>query len=111
MAYETIIVHVEDHVAQITLNRPDALNALNGQLLGELAKALKSADENDKVRCIVLTGAGDTAFSAGGDIATFAVMDDVAAYRRRLRLVYDAFHSVEIPLPGLIAHTQVFHLQ
>ena len=40
MAYETIIVDVEDHVAQITLNRPDALNALNDELMGELADAL-----------------------------------------------------------------------
>ena len=67
MAFETIIVEVEDHVALIRLNRPDALNALNSQLLGELAEALKEADENDKVRCIVLTGS-EKAFAAGADI-------------------------------------------
>ncbi len=67
MAYETIIVEVEDHVAQITLNRPDALNALNEQLLGELVSALKEAQENDKVRCIILTGS-DKAFAAGADV-------------------------------------------
>jgi len=67
MAYETLIVEIEEHIALIKLNRPDAMNALNGQLLGELAKALKSADENDKVRCIVLTGS-DKAFAAGADI-------------------------------------------
>ncbi|MEQ8291958.1 MAG: enoyl-CoA hydratase [Roseovarius sp.] len=67
MAYETIIVEVEDHVALITLNRPDALNALNDQLLKELGKALKECQKNDKVRCIVLTGS-DKAFAAGADI-------------------------------------------
>jgi enoyl-CoA hydratase len=67
MAYETLIVEIEDHIALIKLNRPDALNALNSQLLSELAKALKSADENDKVRCIVLTGS-EKAFAAGADI-------------------------------------------
>ncbi|MCT4682326.1 MAG: enoyl-CoA hydratase [Roseicyclus sp.] len=67
MAYETLIVELEAHIALIKLHRPDALNALNGQLLGELAKALKSADENDKVRCIVLTGS-EKAFAAGADI-------------------------------------------
>jgi len=67
MAYETLIVEIEDHVALIKLNRPDALNALNSQLLGELARALASADENDKVRCIVLTGS-EKAFAAGADI-------------------------------------------
>ena len=64
MAYETIIVEVEDHVATIKLNRPDALNALNSQLLGELVQALSEADENEKVRCIVLTGSSK-AFAAG----------------------------------------------
>ena len=56
MAFETLIVEIEDHVALIKINRPDALNALNSQVLGELATALKDADANDKVRCIVLTG-------------------------------------------------------
>ncbi|MDU8910980.1 enoyl-CoA hydratase [Aestuariicoccus sp. MJ-SS9] len=67
MAFETIIVEVEDHVATIKLNRPDALNALNTQLLGELAEALKEADRNEKVRCIILTGSSK-AFAAGADI-------------------------------------------
>ena len=67
MAYETIIVEVEDHVATIKLNRPDALNALNTQLLGELTAALAEADENDKVRCIIITGSAK-AFAAGADI-------------------------------------------
>ena len=67
MAYETIIVEVEDHVAKITLNRPDALNALNIELLGELVTALQDAQANDKVRCIVITGS-EKAFAAGADI-------------------------------------------
>ena len=67
MAYETLIVEIEDHIALIKLNRPDVLNALNTRLLGELATALKAADDNDKVRCIVLTGS-EKAFAAGADI-------------------------------------------
>jgi enoyl-CoA hydratase len=68
MAFETIIVDVENHVALITLNRPDALNALNDQLLTELAEAMTSCQANEKVRCIVLTGS-EKAFAAGADIA------------------------------------------
>ncbi len=68
MAYETIIVDIEDHVAQMTLNRPSALNALNDQLLEELADAMTAAQANDKVRCIVLTGS-EKAFAAGADIS------------------------------------------
>ena len=67
MAYETIIVDVEDHICLIRLNRPDAMNALNDQLLNELAQAMKDAQSNDKVRCIVLTGS-EKAFAAGADI-------------------------------------------
>ncbi|TYB84918.1 enoyl-CoA hydratase [Oceaniovalibus sp. ACAM 378] len=67
MAYKTIIVELADHVALIRLNRPDAMNALNSVLLGELAQALTEADANDKVRCIVLTGSEKT-FAAGADI-------------------------------------------
>ena len=67
MAYETIIVTVEDHVALIKLNRPDALNALNNQLMQELAEALGEAQSSDKVRCIILTGS-EKAFAAGADI-------------------------------------------
>ena len=67
MAFETITVETEDHISTIRLNRPDALNALNTQLLGELCDALEEADANDKVRCIVITGS-EKAFAAGADI-------------------------------------------
>jgi len=67
MAFKTLIVEIEDHVALIKLNRPDALNALNSELLGELGCALRDADSNDKVRCIVLTGS-EKAFAAGADV-------------------------------------------
>jgi len=67
MAYETLIVEIEDHVGLIRLNRPDALNALNTQLLGELADCLEAMDANDKVRAIIVTGS-EKAFAAGADI-------------------------------------------
>lgn len=71
MAYETLIVETEDSVALIRLNRPEALNALNSKLLGELAEALRSADRDDAVRCIIITGS-DKAFAAGADIKEMA---------------------------------------
>jgi enoyl-CoA hydratase len=67
MAYETLIVEIEDYTALIRLNRPDALNALNTKLMQELATALAAADANEKVRCIVLTGS-EKAFAAGADV-------------------------------------------
>ena len=79
MAYETIIVDVEDHVALITLNRPTALNALNDQLLSELCDALADAQNNEKVRCIVLTGS-EKAFAAGADIKMMSEKSFVDAF-------------------------------
>ncbi len=81
MAYETIIVDIADDVATITLNRPDALNALNAKLLGELCQALEEADANDKARCIVMTGS-EKAFAAGADITEMAEQSFVDMYTR-----------------------------
>ena len=67
MAYKSIIVEIEDNVSVIRLNRPDALNALNSELLGELTDALEAADANEKVRCVVIAGS-EKAFAAGADI-------------------------------------------
>ena len=68
MAYENILVDQEDGVAIITLNRPEVLNAMNFLLTYELHNAVKEANSDDAIGCIVITGAGDRAFSAGGDI-------------------------------------------
>ena len=68
MAYEHILVDVEDGVAILTLNRPEKLNAMNRKLGQELHHAVKQAEADDAIGCIVITGAGERAFSAGGDI-------------------------------------------
>ena len=67
-AYEHILVEQEDGVAILTMNRPEVLNAMNSQLSTELQDAVTQASADDDVGCIVITGAGDRAFSAGGDI-------------------------------------------
>jgi enoyl-CoA hydratase/carnithine racemase len=67
MAYTTIIVETRDHVGLIKLNRPEALNALNQEMLRELNDALAKFDADDKIRCMVLTGS-EKAFAAGADI-------------------------------------------
>jgi enoyl-CoA hydratase/carnithine racemase len=68
MTYETILLEREDGVGIITLNRPEVLNAMNRALFAELAAAVKVLDADEDVGCIVITGAGERAFSAGGDI-------------------------------------------
>ena len=61
-----------DGVAVVTLDRPEVLNALDYQTLGELADALEALDGDESVRCVVVTGAGDRAFAAGADIKEMA---------------------------------------
>ena len=79
MAYDTLIVEIEDYVALVTLNRPDALNALNTTMVRELAEALTAADKNDKVRCIVITGS-EKAFAAGADVKEMSEKTQVDAF-------------------------------
>lgn len=79
MAFETIIVDISDHICLIKLNRPDAMNALNSQLLTELSTAVTEANSNDKVRCIVITGS-DKAFAAGADIKEMSEKTFVEAF-------------------------------
>src|SRR5437016_6399771 len=68
MTYEHILLEEEDGVAILTLNRPDKLNAMNRLLSRELHDAVKRAEADNTIGCIVVTGAGEKAFSAGGDI-------------------------------------------
>ena len=68
MSYEHILVGREDGVGLVTLSRPEKLNAMNRKLSGELRDAVKELDADETIGCIVITGAGDRAFSAGGDI-------------------------------------------
>ncbi|MCE8544239.1 enoyl-CoA hydratase [Ruegeria pomeroyi] len=103
MAFETIIVEVEDHVALIKLNRPDALNALNTQLLGELCTALEEADGNDKVRCIVITGS-DKAFAAGADIREMSEKTYVEVYSENLfAAANDRVSAIRKPIIAAVA--------
>jgi enoyl-CoA hydratase/carnithine racemase len=68
MSYQAVNVERTDRVAVITLNRPEVLNALNLQLVRELDSALTELEQDDGVGAIVITGAGERAFSAGADI-------------------------------------------
>src|SRR6184192_1710553 len=66
--YQSILVDRDERVGIVTLNRPNELNALNFQLVSELANALEELDRDEEIRCIVITGAGERAFAAGADI-------------------------------------------
>lgn len=84
MSYETLRYEVAQGVATITLNRPDAYNALNPALGRDLLHAAIEADEDRSVRCIVITGAGK-AFCSGGDVKDFSeTLDRIGVHIKRL---------------------------
>ncbi|MCF8713758.1 enoyl-CoA hydratase/isomerase family protein [Joostella atrarenae] len=69
---KNILIEIEDQIGLITINRPKKLNALNRATIEELHHAFKDLDENEDVRLVIITGAGEKAFVAGADIAEFA---------------------------------------
>lgn len=76
MTYQTISTQSVEGVLTITLNRPEAFNALNTQLLSEMAEVLDQADQNESIRVVVITG-GPKVFAAGADIKEMASLDAV----------------------------------
>lgn len=78
----TVLDETRDQIAWITLNRPEAMNALSVQLRAELAAALRAAEADPEVRVVVLRGAGDRAFCAGADIKEFVEVPSPPAYRQ-----------------------------
>jgi enoyl-CoA hydratase len=94
MKFEAIVYGVDDRVAVITLNRPEALNAMSVQLCLELQEAVKAADGDPDVRLIVLRGAGERAFSSGYDLTGDDMPDDLAALNERMDFDLEFTYSV-----------------
>ena len=72
MSYTNILVTTENNIAQVTIDRPKKLNALNRDTLQELHEAFTGLENNTEVQVIILTGSGEKAFVAGADISEFA---------------------------------------
>ncbi|WP_424492901.1 enoyl-CoA hydratase/isomerase family protein [Salinimicrobium sp. GXAS 041] len=72
MNYKNILFEIENGLGRITVNRPSKLNALNKATIQELHEAFTAAEDDDKVKVIILTGTGEKAFVAGADISEFS---------------------------------------
>lgn len=79
MSYENLLVECADGIGRVTVNRPKVMNALNAQTIGELGHAFDALRADERVRCVVLTGAGEKAFVAGADINELARMQALGA--------------------------------
>jgi enoyl-CoA hydratase/carnithine racemase len=104
MEYEFIIAERLDGVGFVTLNRPDKLNALSFGLVSELDDALTGWEEDDEIKAVIITGAGERAFSAGADIHEMADMSAGALAERQARRGEISWHIANYakPLIGAI---------
>ena len=102
MTYQNILAEtVEGGVGVVTLNRPAVLNALSYDLARELDEALTGFEDDANIRCVVVTGAGEKAFSAGADIKEMAAADpQVLAERQRDRSKW-TWHLANLKVPTI----------
>lgn len=76
----TVLLEKNNKIATITLNKPEALNALSSGVLDQLEKALAEVEQDPSLRCLIITGAGEKAFVAGADIKEINSLDPESAY-------------------------------
>ena len=102
MEFETLLLEVHERVGLITLNRPKALNALNGQLIAELNLALDQFDKDPRIGCMVITGSAK-AFAAGADIKEMADLTFPQIYLDDFFAPADRIASRRKPLIAAVA--------
>jgi enoyl-CoA hydratase len=102
MTYETILVDRQDRVATITLNRPNALNALNSQVMTELTTAAADLDADEGVGAIVVTGS-EKAFAAGADIKEMSALSFSDVFSQDYFATWGRFAAVRTPTIAAVA--------
>ena len=105
MRFKTLLVHLENDISIITIDRPKKLNALNKETISELHYAIKESDANKNVRAIILTGNGEKAFVAGADISEFSDFDVQQAAqlsREGQMLLFDFIENLSTPVIAAI---------
>lgn len=106
MAFDNILCERDDGVATVTINRPNARNALSSATLGELNSAFAELARDEAVRVAILRGSGDLAFCAGADLKEVATLADIPARRRyfgALAQLLETFHRMPQPVIARIA--------
>lgn len=109
MKYENLLVEIEAGIAIVTINRPNALNALNVATLIDLQNAFSQFAKDDAVQVIILTGSGEKAFVAGADIAAMQTLTVLQA-REFVNLGHNLMHSIETCPKPVIAAVNGFAL-
>jgi len=100
MSFDNLIVQRESRVARLTVQRPHRLNALDSSTIDEIRHAVLELQQDDSIRCVIITGAGDKAFVAGADINEIASDTPDGARRRALhgQHVFDLIEQLGKPV-------------
>lgn len=97
-----VLVEREEPIAVVLLNRPDVMNALNDEVMDELARVLGELDDDEAVGCLVL-GGSERAFAAGADIGEMAEADAMDMYDARRTDRWDALRKLRTPLVAAVS--------
>lgn len=105
MTYQTILYEVKDHLAYVTINRPQKLNALNDELINELFSVFERIKHDPQIRVVIITGAGGKAFAAGADINELAELGPVTGKAKILKgqALFNAIENLGIPVIAAIS--------
>ncbi len=101
MSYTTLLSNNIDSIATITINRPNKLNALNKETLGELHAILSDFEKDEQIKVIILTGSGEKAFVAGADISEFAQFSEKEGEKlaaKGQKKVFDFIENLSTPV-------------
>jgi len=109
-SYETLLAVVEGPIAQVTINRPEKLNALSAQVLDDLRHLVTDLREREDVRAVILTGSGEKAFVAGADIKQLAALNDLETGRDFAQNGQAVFNLIESSPKPFIAAVNGFAL-
>jgi enoyl-CoA hydratase len=103
-SYENILLNVEDHIATLTINRPDKLNALNKDTLLEIKCAFQQICLDKDIKALIITGAGEKAFIAGADINEIAALDesDARTFSENGQKIFRLIENSRTPVIGAI---------
>jgi enoyl-CoA hydratase len=104
MIYQNIKLDIDEHVAIITINRPDKLNALNEQTINELEQVFTELGKDENIRAVILTGAGEKAFVAGADISELNRLDVIKGkkFAEKGQFVFNLIENLEKPVIAAI---------
>ena len=102
--YKTLIYEKKENIGLLTINRPDKLNAISNELISELSQLLGEIENDEELRVLIITGAGDKAFVAGADIKELVDRDAKIGRRvsRERQEIFSRIENLQIPVIGAV---------